>query len=266
MSSKIFIFVFALFLLALVGCKSENATPDNASTEKVHVKNEVKLPAKLQAVMDYHGGMKTWNAKRAMSYDMVNKGETEKQYIDLWDRRELVVNNDYNMGYDGKNYWTDADTSVKTNPIFYKNLIFYFYAMPFVLADEGIIYEEVPSLVFEGVEYPGFKISYEKGVGVSPEDEYFIHYNAETNEMAWLGYTVTYYSKEKSTRISWIRYDDWQDVEGVKLPASMMWYKTQDNKPFEERSRRSFEKVVLKTMPFSDERFAPTPESRTVTE
>ena len=53
--------------------------------------------------------------------------------------------------------------------------MFYFYAMPFILADDGIIYEDVAALKFEGKSYPGIKISYESGVGESPEDEYILY-------------------------------------------------------------------------------------------
>jgi len=101
---------------------------------------------------------------------------------------------------------------------------------------------------------------------VSPEDEYFIYYDPETLQMEWLGYTVTYYSKEKSKKISWINYDDWQMVNGLKLPASMNWFKSEDNLPTEERSRRSFENVRLKKEAFADSRFEATEKARVVTE
>jgi len=234
MRIKFYVFALIFLTLVVVSCKSEKVKPE-IETKKVE-----HLPANLLAVINAHGGLERWSSKRALSYDVIHKEDIEKQYIDLRDRRELVVTNDYNMGFDGSNYWTDADTSVKTNPIFYKNLIFYFYAMPFVLADEGIKYSETAPLEFGGVSYPGIKISYDEGVGVSPEDEYFLHYNASNNQMAWLGYTVTYHSQEKSTKIKWIRYDDWEEIDGLKLPASIMWYKNENNKPVEERSQRYY--------------------------
>ena len=246
-------------VIAFFGCKPK-ALPS------VYEKEKINIPEELRSVMDAHGGLSTWKSMRSMSYEMGADEDVEKQYIDLWDRRELIETTDYSMGYDGKNFWTEADTSVKQNPIFYKNLMFYFYAMPFVLADDGIVYDKADNLMFDGVAYPGFKISYENEVGVSPEDEYFIHYDAKTHEMAWLGYTVTYYSKEKSSKIKWIRYDDWKEWSGLKLPASMMWYKNENNKPFEERSRRVFNKVKVSTQPFLDSKFEQTEAARIVTE
>ena len=53
--------------------------------------------------------------------------------------------------------------AIKGIPKFYYNLMFYFYAMPFILADDGIVYEDVKPLDIEGKSYPGIKISYESG-------------------------------------------------------------------------------------------------------
>jgi len=123
--------------------------------------------------------------------------------------------------------------------------MFYFYAMPFVLADDGIVYEDVEPLTFEGRAYPGIKISYEKGVGESPEDEYIIYYDAPTGKMTWLGYTVTYFTNEKSKEWHFIRYTDWQDVNGLKLPKRMTWYETENNLPSTKRNDVNFTNVVL---------------------
>jgi len=116
-------------------------------------------------------------------------------------RAERIEASSFTSGFDGQRYWVQADTSYKGNPKFYTNLMFYFYAMPFVLADSGINYTPVEPLVFQETKYPGFRISYGDGIGVSPEDEYFIHYHPETFEMAWLGYTVTFYSGKKSDKV-----------------------------------------------------------------
>ena len=80
--------------------------------------------------------------------------------------------------------------------------------MPFVLADDGITYTNVEPLIVEGKEYPGIKISYEAEIGESPEDEYIMYYDADSNKMAWLGYTVTYFTKEKSKDWHFIKYAD----------------------------------------------------------
>ena len=70
----------------------------------------------------------------------------------------------YSIGFDGKDVWKlDPKDTYKGDAVFYHNLFFYFYAMPFIVADNGIIYSETPNLEFDGVSYPGVRISYNPG-------------------------------------------------------------------------------------------------------
>lgn len=240
----------------IISCKQSDSNP-NITKEAIQ-----SYPTYVQNVLDAHGGLNQWNKLKSLKYEIEKEGGNEKQFINLSDRKERIEAPNFTMGYDGKNYWMEADTSVKTNPVFYKNLMFYFYAMPFVLADQGIQYEEVDSLIYENITYPGFKVSYGKEVGVSPEDEYYLYYDQKTHEMAWLAYTVTYFSKEKSKKLGWIRYDDWQTVSDVKLPATMAWQKVEENKPMGERNRRTFANVMLSTDPLEDSVFQQTEDAK----
>ena len=223
-----------------------------------------KYPETLQKIFAKHGGLESWQKMKALSYEIVRENGNEKQMIDLKDRRERIEASNFTTGYDGKDIWVEADTSYKGNPVFYHNLMFYFYAMPFVLADDGIIYSEADTLFFENKKFPGIKISYNAGVGESPEDEYFIHYHPDSYEMAWLGYTVTYFSKEKSADIHWIRYNDWKNFNGFLLPNSMTWYKYENGLPTEKRNVREFVNVVISENPFEDSVFERTEGAKVV--
>ena len=245
-------------LLLFISCNS------NTSTATKEQKKTKEFPSYVAKVFDAHGGLEKWNSMSSMSYVMETGGGDETQSIDLRNRRELIEKPEYKMGFDGTNYWTTADTSVKTSPVFYTNLIFYFYAMPFVIADDGINYNEVPALEFDGKKYPGFRVSYEPNVGVSPEDEYFIHYDPETYQMEWLGYTVTYFDQKKSTRISWRKYDDWLDANGLKLPKSMARMESKDNLPIGEKSRVNFKGLKLSKDAFEANFFKMAPDARVV--
>jgi len=166
---------------------------------------------------------------------------------DLKNRKSLIEMPKHKIGYNGETVWlTSKDTTAyKGNPKFYYNLMFYFYAMPFVLADDGITYDEATPLVFEGQTYPGIKIGYEAGVGESPEDEYILYYNPETYKMEWLGYTVTFFSKEKSKEFHFIKYSNWQTVNGLLLPETLTWYKYENNLPTEKGNDLKFTDIQL---------------------
>ena len=240
--------LFTSLTFLLVSCKNETASnvkvPSTASTQLID------YPADLTKVFDNHGTLDKWKAMKSMTYEIVKEEGNEKQQIDLLNRSERIDGSNFSSGYDGEKYWVVADTSYKGNAKFYTNLIFYFYAMPFVLADDGINYSKIDPLVFEGKSYPGYAISYNSGVGISPQDEYFIHYDPETYEMQWLGYTVTFFSGKKETKTSWIRYNDWKNFNGLKLPNSLSWYKTEEGKITELRNTRNFTNVAVSSEAF----------------
>jgi len=211
-------------LLPFVACKQTTKEAPNAKKEEMISVKKANHPEALNAIFEAHGGVANWKKQRTLSYVLPKPENPETHTIDLRNRNEKIETPNYTIGFDGKPWVLDSNDTYKGNPEFYHNLMFYFYAMPFVLADDGIIYIETKDLVFEGVSYPGIRISYDAGVGITPKDEYFIHYNAETFQMEWLGYTVTYRSGEKSDNIKWIRYNDWQNINDLILPSSISWY------------------------------------------
>lgn len=246
---KKIIVLFAVVLVA-VSCK-QNAK----STEKKEVSTpEPNYPEALAKVLKKHGGIAAWRKAKTLSF---NLGE-EKHTTDLHTRQSLIQNPNYSLGFDGEKIWVSDTLKFKGNAEFYHNLYFYFYAMPFVLADDGIVYGETPALTFEGKSYPGIKISYNSGVGASPEDNYFLYYNPDTYQMEWLGYTVTYYSKKTSDRVNIIRYNNWETVNGLLLPKSITWYKKDEKgAPAEPTKPVEFTKVTVSEKGESSNFYAP---------
>lgn len=239
MSSR---YLFSLLICFLAFSCDE---PPQSSQAEVSPVAETVYPAGISRVMKAHGGIDAWKSQRTLKYTILRETEGEVQTIDLWNRWDKVEMSDAVMGYDGEEVWLVADTSYKRDPVFYHNLMFYFYAMPFVLADDGIVYTDTTAVEFEGLSYPGVKISYDAGVGASDKDEYILYYHPETGQMAWLGYTATYFSGKKADSFNWIRYDDWIDVSGVILPKSLTWYKHENGFPNEPRNTVEFADISL---------------------
>jgi len=215
---------------------------------KSSVINVTKVyPATIASILDAHGGIDAWNNMENLTFGMQKGEELEITTTALKSRQSLIETNDHKLGFDGTNVWLQNKDTVtyKGNAKFYYNLMFYFYAMPFVLADDGITYKEVPALEVDGKKYPGIHISYDAGVGESPDDEYVLYYDDETKKMAWLAYTVTYFSKEKATKYSLIKYADWQDIGGLQLPETLQWYQYEDGKVGDMRNERKFTKVAI---------------------
>jgi len=214
---------FILFVSILIFISCKNDSKKEIKKQEVTVLKKAVFPAELEKVFEKHGGIDTWRKAKILSF---NKGE-EVHTVDLQTRKTVINTPNYSLGFDGKEVWLDEEKegSYNGNPAFYYNLYFYFYAMPFVLADDGIIYEKVDGITFEDVTYPGYKISYKANVGTSPDDNYIIYYNPKTFQMEWLAYTVTFNSKKSSDRYNIIKYNKWKNVNGIILPKEITWYK-----------------------------------------
>jgi hypothetical protein len=234
--------LIALCLVTFITCKQSENEKTIESTDYKEETLDVttfRYPESITKVFDAHGGIDHWNQAEALVFEIEKEGGNEKTTTDLKSRKALIEAPDYTIGFNGEEVWiTEKDTTTfKSKPEFYYNLMFYFYAMPFVLADDGITYTNVAPLVFKEKSYPGIKVSYDAGVGVSPEDEYILYYDPETNKMTWLAYTVTYFTNEKSTAWHFIRYSDWQEVNGFQLPKTLEWYEADGFKIGEKKDK-----------------------------
>lgn len=259
-----------IIVFIFLSCKDDKSTQTIKSIDYSETKLDVTTstyPESITKVFKAHGGLDTWRAMQTLKFTMAKDSGDEITTTDLHNRYSLIEMPKHTIGYDGQEVWlSKKDTmSYKGNPKFYYNLMFYFYAMPFVLGDDGIIYEDVEPLNFQGKSYPGIKISYEGGVGESPEDKYILYYEPETYQMAWLGYTVTYFTKEKAKEFHFIKYSEWQNKNGLLLPKTLTWYNYENNLPTTKRNDLEFSEVTLSRMKMDSEVFT-KPEDAEVAE
>ena len=217
--------LLVIIALAMISCNNDVKKKNIEESKKEEFQEQ--YPKELVKIFEVHGGVKTWKKAKTLSF---NKGE-EVHTVDLQSRKTVIHHPNYSLGFDGNEVWLsqEKEDSYKGNPTFYYNLYFYFYAMPFVLADDGITYENVEAITFNEVTYPGIKISYEAHVGTSPDDNYILYYHPETYQMQWLAYTVTFTSKEPSDKYNLIKYDTWKNTNGFILPKTLIWYKKDEN-------------------------------------
>lgn len=218
--------VFLLLIIAMiVSCKNELKKEVSKKEADKEIKNE-NFPDELGKVFQTHGGIDIWRKAQTLSF---NIGE-EVHTSDLHSRKIVTNSSKYSIGFNGNEVWLDQENcdSFKGNKDFYYNLYFYFYAMPFVLADHGIAYEKVDDLVFQETNYPGYKISYQANVGTSPDDNYIVYYNSKTFQMEWLAYTVTFKAKKPNDSYHIVKYNRWGNTNGLVLPKEIIWYKTDE--------------------------------------
>jgi hypothetical protein len=222
-----------------------------------------RYPEAFQKILEQHGGLAQWQKMKSLSFERVNSAGNEKHLIDLPTRLDRIDAPNFQMGFDGAQYWVKADTSFKRDPIFYHNLMFYFYAMPFVLADNGISYSEAaPLQVDSTTTLSGVKMTFGDHVGDSPKDNYIVYYHPETYQMEWLAYTATYFSQEASEKYSYIRYTDWADFNGVRLPQTLTWFRTEEGQLAGPRNNVTFTAITISEEEIATETFSAPPGSR----
>ena len=239
--------IFLTIVISVFACKNKTTAPTvDYSKETLDVTTSI-YPENITKVFEAHGGLDLWKTMRFLEFTMPKKNGNEVTSTDLRNRKSLISMPNHTIGFNGNDVWLENKGSAKykKDARFYYNLMFYFYAMPFILADDGIIYKNVEPLIFEGKAYPGINISYHAGVGESPEDEYVLYYNPDTYKMEWLGYTVTYFTKEKGEELHFRRFKDWQEINGLLLPKTMVRYKYENNLPTTIHSESAFTNIKL---------------------
>lgn len=241
--------VYVVLVAVLISaCKNETKTETTVVNEvsKEDITTSI-YPEDLTTIFDAHGGIDQWNKMQTLSFTMEKPNGKEVTTVNLKTRFEQIDTPTYTQGFDGETIWINEKdgNEYKGRAKFYKGLMMYFYAMPFVMGDDGIIYEDTEPLIFEGKTYPGILISYEAGVGESSNDQYKIFYNSETGLMQWLAYTVTFGKEAGSQDFHFIRYNNWQTVNGLVVPKSVDWYNYENNLPTEKRNTVEFMDVEL---------------------
>lgn len=228
--------VITIFSIGALIFLSQCTNPKQAESNTATAHHSEQIAKVFKA----HGGFNRWAEMKTLKF---SKGD-EHHLIDLNSRKVLVEGEKRTIGFDGREVWVVPDR-LTNGARFYHNLFFYFYAMPFVLGDPGIRYDDAGSKELFGMNLHGIKISYGEGVGDSPKDNYILYYDESSSTMQALMYTVTFRSQESSDKFNLIKYDEWQDINGVLLPKKIQWYNFKNDSIGEMRNEVLFTDVSL---------------------
>ena len=221
--------LYLLVVLAIiVSCKDKTAEtkPETEPVIEEEIDEVIKqYPENISKIFDAHGGISIWNEMETLEFSVEKPDGYEITTTDLKDRFVFIEMPKTTMGYDGEVIWIkNKDNSVfDDDPETYYKKMFHFYAMPFLIADEGTTYTEAVPLNFEGKTYPGIQVTFKNGV------ENTVYFDANSHKMAWLAYKEA--GADKNTEWQFINYSNWQEVEDLSVPETMVWYKVENNKP-----------------------------------
>lgn len=192
--------------------------------------------------IEHHGGLERWYLSGPLHFRFryAPSGGTvidSEQDIDVWSsraRHQIPGRPDLQFGWDGTQAWAKPGlAAIGVNPRFWALTPFYFIAIPFVLADDGVVLAYEGQTELEGRTYDLVRATYETGVGDSPEDFYVAYIDAETGRIGGVRYIVSYpgffpdggHSPERL-----MIYDGSQEVDGIRFAINFRTYSWDGNR------------------------------------
>ncbi|NND71182.1 MAG: hypothetical protein HKN43_06355 [Rhodothermales bacterium] len=179
----------------------------------------------LDLGLERHGGLDRFRSYSTLEFTLTQGDNSERHIVDLRTRKTRMEGGGYTVGFDGVNAWVhEHGSKYERNPRFYNGLYFYFFAIPFVLADPGANRELLPDSEIDGVSYKPVKVWYDVGTGESANDYYIANFNSDSGLLEFVQYTVTFRSGEPSDNYNAQRYLDWTTVDGLLVPGRLDAY------------------------------------------
>jgi hypothetical protein len=205
-----------LFSLSLMACGNDpvstvpstesvpTAAPYSKRVEAATKRLEATPAGKIVlASINAHGGLQKWYSQSPLYYHFnYQPTESDKTIRDSYILNDYVnaraVHSSANQegvtyGFDGKDAWhLPADVKPTVSPRFWSLTPYYFVGLPFVLADEGINFEQLPDAELGGQKYIKIKVTYAAGTGDADGDYYVLWIDPKTQQMGALNYIVSY--------------------------------------------------------------------------
>jgi hypothetical protein len=207
-----------------------------------------EISPEFKKVLDAHGDWSKWINAEGFSYAFVHETNLtqESHFINLKSRKVRISSGFFEIGFDGEQTWISPNREAYSGKSikFYQNLYFYFFSIPFVLTDPGVMVEKVEDKLLNGKTYPTFRAKFDSNVGDSPDDQYFLLINPETNQLEYLLYTVTYFG-DTAPSFNALKYEDYRDNNGIFFPRILTGYVYENDSTKAIRYNLSFGDVLL---------------------
>jgi hypothetical protein len=154
-----------------------------------------------------------------LSGSMLYDPRTNRVRIDVADTALLF--------YDGERAWISPASVTVPRARFHLQTWPYFLAAPFKLQDPGTHLEPTGRHPLDGTPCETARLTFDPGVGDSPDDWYFVYEDPETGRLAAMGYIVTYGGvtvEEAEAEPHAIVYHDYVTIDGVTLSRRWLFH------------------------------------------
>lgn len=184
-----------------------------------------------------HGGMERWASAPTVSFEdefrsgEAAEGRRSRVVVEQGARRAYIdyPGTEMSMAWDGERAWS-LNWEHSAPPRFLALLNYHFLNLPWLAKDPGVVLGEPGrGRIFDDpTEYVTIKITYEPGVGDTPDDYYELYIHPETHRLAACEYIVTYRELlpegAESTPPHLLVYDEHTTVDGLLVPTHYTIY------------------------------------------
>lgn len=161
----------------------------------------------------------TFGGQRAIDGRMIFTTEVGHSRLELADGTVAV--------FDGERAWVSPAAADLPQARFHLLTWPYFLAAPFKLRDPGAHLEDLGTRPHDGVDHPAARLTFDPGVGDSPDDWYVVYRDPSNDRLAAMAYVVTYggrSAEEAGAEPHAITYHDFEQVDGATVSATWrMW-------------------------------------------
>ena len=201
-----------------------------------------------------HGGMEAWAAAPTVAFtEEFRQGEATSGFpgrviVEQGARRARLDYSGMQATWDGEKAWS-VNWMIPTPPRFLALLNYYFVNLPWLTQDDGVNLGEpgTATLWDDPTEYITVKMTFDAGVGDTPDDYYLLYIDPETYRLKANEYIVTYSSLlpdgTTATDPHILIYDEYTEVAGLVVPTHYTIY---------EADRSIYGSCVFSDWSFSD--------------
>ncbi|MEE9268916.1 MAG: DUF6503 family protein [Candidatus Krumholzibacteria bacterium] len=191
----------------------------------------------VDSMVKAHGGLDKWTSAPTVSFHDAFKpagapaAMVSQVTVEQGPRRAYI---DYpemgmNLTWDGEKAWS-VDWKLPYPPRFMALLNYYFVNLPWLTKDPGVVLGNVSTekLWDDPTDYITVHMTFESGVGDTPDDYYVLYIDPKTHMMKGCRYVVTYEGLlpegATSTPEHILVFDTFDTVDGLQVPIHYTVY------------------------------------------
>lgn len=196
-------------------------------------------PEVVQEMIAAHGGMDAWAAAPTVSFTdswtspRQEGARTMSVTVEQGARRAYADLGEGHMSWDGGKAWSTNWEGPP--PRFVALLNYYFLNLPWLTMDPGVhlaVEEGTRKLPFDDTEYVPVRMTFDSGVGDTPDDWYLLYIHPETHRLHGCDYIVTYSSLlpegVEHTPVHALAFEEFAEVSGLVVPTAFTIYEGDD--------------------------------------